>query len=65
MNNFRGVEPSPDTQHYTVAVICENCFFKGELTLELGLLVKNTPCPECGNRALERQTDWQKPQERR
>jgi hypothetical protein len=37
---------------YLEAVICGNCNFKGKVTIPKGKLVKEAPCPKCGNKTL-------------
>jgi NMD protein affecting ribosome stability and mRNA decay len=41
---------SDDT--YQVAVVCQNCDFKGKTNIPKGKLVKNARCPKCGNKTL-------------
>ena len=37
---------------YQMAVVCENCDFKGKTSIPKGKLVKNAACPKCGNKTL-------------
>ena len=37
---------------YIEPVICENCDYKGEVTIPKGKLVKEATCPKCGNKTL-------------
>ena len=37
---------------YQVAVVCGNCDFKGKVSIPKGKLVKESPCPKCGNKTL-------------
>jgi predicted RNA-binding Zn-ribbon protein involved in translation (DUF1610 family) len=54
MDSFRGNEPAKKKLGYSTYVWCENCDFRDDIELELGELIARTPCPECGNRTLER-----------
>jgi hypothetical protein len=55
MCSFRGNEPK--IHNYTAYVVCENCNFRGEIELEVGMLINRTRCPECGNSTLEREIE--------
>jgi hypothetical protein len=55
MGSFRGTEP--DTRKYTTQVVCNNCDFRGEIELEIGMRVNRTPCPDCQNYTLEREIE--------
>jgi predicted RNA-binding Zn-ribbon protein involved in translation (DUF1610 family) len=37
---------------YQEAVVCSNCDFKGSVAIPKGKLVKEAPCPKCGNKTL-------------
>jgi hypothetical protein len=37
---------------YQIAVVCENCDFKGKASIPKGKLVKDAVCPKCGNKTL-------------
>lgn len=37
---------------YEIAVVCENCDFKGKANIPKGKLVKEAACPKCGNKTL-------------
>ncbi len=37
---------------YQEAVVCGNCDFKGKVTIPKGKLVREAPCPKCGNKTL-------------
>jgi hypothetical protein len=47
-----GVDMSDDT--YEIAVVCENCDFKGKTKISKGKMVKDTACPKCGNKTLRK-----------
>lgn len=42
-------------QNYKLKVVCKNCNFCGEITLEKGVAVDDSVCPECGCRKLVKQ----------
>ena len=37
---------------YEIGVVCGNCDFKGKTSIPKGKLVKDAPCPKCGNKTL-------------
>jgi len=39
---------------YQIAVICENCDFKGEIDISKGTQIKEAICPKCGNKTLRK-----------
>ncbi len=39
---------------YELAVVCDNCDFKGMAKIKKGTLVKKAPCPKCGVEALRK-----------
>jgi hypothetical protein len=39
---------------YQIGVVCENCDFRGETSIPKGTLVKDAPCPKCGNKTLRK-----------
>jgi len=39
-------------ENYETSVVCANCGFKGKASITKGTLVKNAPCPKCGNKTL-------------
>jgi hypothetical protein len=41
-------------ESYEITVICENCDFRGNADIGKGTLVKNAPCPKCGNKTLRK-----------
>jgi hypothetical protein len=47
---YGGIEMSDKT--YEIGVVCGNCGFKGKTSIPKGKLVKQAPCPRCGNKTL-------------
>jgi hypothetical protein len=37
---------------YQTDAVCENCDFKGKISVPKGILVKDAVCPKCGNKTL-------------
>ena len=37
---------------YEIGVVCSNCEYHGPVTINKGILVSNTQCPQCGNKTL-------------
>lgn len=37
---------------YEVYVFCENCYFKGKISIAKGFTVEQTKCPNCANNTL-------------
>ena len=41
-----------DVENYKIGVVCSNCEYHGPVAIHKGMLVKDTPCPQCGNKTL-------------
>ena len=41
-------------EFYAVRVICDNCDFEGQMSLPKGRLMRETLCPECGNKTVRK-----------
>lgn len=50
-----------DMENYKIKVFCKNCNFghssDEDIEIPKGVLIENHPCPNCGNKSLEKKAE--------